>query len=211
MIITWLGHSCFKIQGENTTVITDPYNESVGYPMHSMGADYVTISHHHADHDDTSWIIGCEIVDKLGKYDFSGISFLGIESFHDSKEGAIRGTNIIFKFEIDGIVFCHLGDLGHVIDEKIWRKLGNIDVLFVPIGGTYTIDAYGAKKVIDAIEPKLSIAMHFRNDACDFPINTQDEFMYLTGGTKMKESAIRFSLQELKNSKNIISLNWTKV
>ncbi|MCK5129929.1 MAG: MBL fold metallo-hydrolase [Clostridiales bacterium] len=211
MIITWLGHSCFEIEGEHITVITDPYNDSVGYPMRSRGADFATVSHHHADHDETSWIIGCEVVSGLGKHDLSSATFLGIESFHDKKEGAIRGPNTIFKFEIDGIAFCHLGDLGHVIDEKTWRKIGNVDVLFVPIGGTYTIDAYDAKKVIDALDPHLSIAMQYRNTACNFPIDTQDEFMWLTKGTKMKESSIRFSFEELHKSSSIVSLEWKRV
>ena len=210
MIITWLGHSCFEIKGEYITVITDPYNQSVGYPVRQRGADYITISHHHADHNETSWIIGADTIDGVGKHVMSSITFLGLESFHDNKEGAIRGENTIYKFEIDGIIFCHLGDLGHIIDEKTWRKLGRVDVLFVPIGGGYTIDSYEAVKVIDALDPHLAIAMHFKNDVCHFPINTQDEFMWLTHGTKMKQSAIKFSYNELMKSKSIISLDWAK-
>lgn len=210
MIVKWFGHSCFEISGENINVITDPYDESVGYPILSTGTDYVTISHRHRDHCDTSWIIGCEVIESVGVQEFPGIKFKGIASFHDRLEGRIRGENTIFKIELDGIVFCHLGDLGHLIDEKIWRQLGRIDVLFLPIGGNYTIGAKEAIKVMDAIDPQLTIAMHFSNDVCDFPIDTQEEFLKLTDGIQMKESSIKFTRDELKRAKNIIVLDWAK-
>jgi len=210
VIVKWFGHSCFEISGENINVITDPYDESVGYPILSTGADYVTISHRHHDHSDTSWIIGCEVIEGVGVQEFPGVKFKGIASFHDRLEGRIRGENTIFKIELDGIVFCHLGDLGHLIDEKIWRQLGRIDVLLLPIGGNYTIGAKEAIKVMDAIDPQLTIAMHFSNDACDFPIDTQEEFLKLTDGIQMKESSIKFTQDELKRAKNIIALDWAK-
>lgn len=210
MIIRWLGHSCFEIKGKYVSVVTDPFDDTVGYPRLSLGADYATISHHHADHSDTSWIIGCDVVESIGVHKFSNITITGIESYHDKKEGKLRGKNIIFKFEIEGIIFCHLGDLGHTIDEKLWRSLGRIDVLFLPIGGTYTIDAYEAMDVMTAIDPYLTIAMHFRTQVCGFPINTQDEFLKLTNGTQMRESAIMFSRKELISGKNVIALDWAR-
>ena len=210
MIITWLGHACFEISGENYTVITDPYNSYVGYPTIQRGADFVTISHLHEDHNDMSWIIGAEKVYGAGEHNMSGMTFHGVKSFHDKKEGSLRGENIIYKFELDGITFCHLGDLGHVIDDEIWKQLGRVDVLFVPVGGNYTIDAYDAKTVMDALDPHLTIAMHFRNDACSFPINTQEEFIWLTRGVQMKESSVKFTKEELERSKSVIALEWYK-
>ncbi len=210
MIIRWFGHSCFEIKAKNVNVITDPYNDLVGYPMHSIGADYVTISHHHTDHDDISWVFGSEIIDDVGQFNYSDISFTGIKSYHDKKEGYIRGDNIIYKFEMDNISFCHLGDLGHVIDSKTWGQLGRIDVLFVPIGGNYTIGAEDAIKVIDAIDPYLAVGMHFKTDVCDFPIKTQKEFLKLSKGIQMKESSIKFDKKELMMSKNSLILDWVR-
>lgn len=210
MIVRWLGHSCFEICGENATVITDPYDESVGYPVLSTGADYVTISHRHMDHCDTSWIIGCKVIEGVGSYDFPDAKFKAIASYHDRLEGKLRGENTIFRIELDGIVFCHLGDLGHLIDEKIWRELGRVDVLFVPVGGYFTLDTKEAIRVMEAIDPRLTIAMHFSNDACKYPIDSQEEFLELTGGTQMIESSIKFDKSELMRAKNIIALDWAR-
>ncbi len=210
MIVRWLGHSCFEIVGETMSVITDPYDESVGYPILSTGADYVTISHSHRDHCDTSWIIGCDVVEGIGVQEFPGVKFKGIPSYHDRLEGRIRGENTIFRIEIDGMVFGHLGDLGHLIDEETWRALGRVDVLFVPVGGNYTIDSREALKVMEAIDPQLTIAMHFANEACKFPIDTQEDFLKLTGGVQMQESSVKFSKEELSRGKNVIVLNWAR-
>jgi L-ascorbate metabolism protein UlaG (beta-lactamase superfamily) len=210
MIIRWLGHSCFEIEGQYTKVITDPYNNWVQYPRHYIGADYVTVSHHHGDHDDTSWIYGCEIIDGIGEFKYPDITFYGIQSYHDKKEGALRGTNNIYKFEIDDITFCHLGDLGHMIDDKIWRKLDGIDVLFVPVGGTYTIDATEARYVINALNPYLAIGMHFKNDACSFDVSTDYEFLRMTNGIKVDDSRIEFTKSQLFSSRHTIIMDWVK-
>ena len=210
MTIKWLGHSCFEIGGESLTVITDPYDEMVGYPVLSTGADYVTISHRHSDHSDTSWIIGSTVVEGVGVHEFPGVKFKGVASFHDKLEGRMRGDNTIFRIELDDMVFCHLGDLGHLIDEEIWRELGRIDVLFLPVGGNYTISTKEAIKVMEAIDPRLTIAMHFSTEACRFPIDTQEQFLELTGGVQMKESRIKFTKEELSRSKNIIALEWAR-
>ena len=210
MIVKWLGHSCFEIYGQEISVITDPYDETVGYPILSTGADYVTISHHHRDHSDTSWIIGCTVVEGVGTYEFPGVKFKGIPSYHDRLEGKMRGENTIFRIELDDMVFCHLGDLGHLIDEKIWREIGRVDVLFLPIGGNYTIGAKDAERVMEAIDPRLTIAMHFANDACKYPIDSQEEFLRITGGTQMNTSSVKFTKEELSRSKNIIALQWAR-
>ncbi len=210
MIVRWLGHSCFEIAGENINVITDPFDETVGYPILRTGADYVTISHNHRDHCDTSWIMGCTVVEGVGIHEFPDIKFKSIKSYHDKLEGKLRGENTIFRFEIDGIVFCHLGDLGHIIDEKTWRKIGRVDVLFVPVGGNYTIDAKAAFRVMEALDAPLTIAMHFSNDACLFPIDSQEPFMEMAGGIQMKESSVKFDKNELKKSRNVIALDWAR-
>ena len=210
MIVRWLGHSCFEISGEDISVITDPFDETVGYPILSTGADYVTISHRHRDHSDTSWIIGCTVVEGVGVHEFPGVKFKGIVSYHDRLEGRMRGKNTIFRIELDDMVFCHLGDLGHIIDEDIWRQIGRVDVLFIPVGGNYTINAKDALRVMEAIDPRLTIAMHYSNDACGFPIDTEEEFLKLSCGVKMRESSVKFAKEELSRSKNVIALEWAR-
>lgn len=177
--IRWHGHSCFEITND-VTIITDPHDgKSIGIPSPHVQADIILVSHDHYDHNkvktvekDTSKII----TDKRRKT-ISNINIVGIESFHDHCCGDKRGSNIIFKFTADDINFCHLGDLGHELDEKTLKSLGEVDVLFVPIGGTYTIDADQAWKIIQLIKPKITIPMHYKIEGLSLPIAGIEEFL----------------------------------
>ncbi|CAN5280633.1 MBL fold metallo-hydrolase [soil metagenome] len=168
MEITYLGHSCFKLKGKSGTVITDPYDSSIGLVLPKTSADIVTVSHQHHDHNAVQKIAGTSkrekpfIIQHTGEYEIGGISVFGTASFHDDKLGAERGENIIFTMLMDELLICHLGDLGHELTDDQLEELGTIDVLLCPVGGHLTIDSKVAIKVIQQIEPTYIIPMHYK-------------------------------------------------
>jgi len=166
MTISWYGHSCFKItnQGGHLTMLTDPFNKSIGLTPPRVTADIITVSHDHTDHNNIKSIGGNPfIIDGPGEYELKGVKVLGLASFHDQKKGAERGLNTIYLIEVDRIKICHLGDLGEerLSDEQI-EALGQVDILLIPVGGTFTIGAKQAIEVINQIDPKLVIPMHYQ-------------------------------------------------
>lgn len=179
MIIQWLGHACFAIQLQTgTTIITDPFDQSIGYPLPNLAADYITISHQHYDHNAVKTILGEPvIIEKEGQYNFTEVNIVGIPSFHDSDGGKKRGKNIIYIIEAEGLRLCHLGDLGHVLTLEQVKAIGDIDVLFVPVGGYFTIDHNQAAKIVEQLGPKCVIPMHYKTEYIDFPISGADEFL----------------------------------
>lgn len=163
MDITYLGHSSFRLKGKSGTVITDPFDSNyVGLKFPPVSADIVTVSHQHKDHNSTDLVKDVKkVFDKVGEYETMGISFIGLKSYHDAEKGEKRGSNIIFIIEIDGLRFCHLGDLGHKLSEKKIEEIGDVDFLFVPVGGVYTLDSKEAAGVVGQIEPSIVVPMHF--------------------------------------------------
>lgn len=164
MDITYLGHSSFKIKGKTATVVTDPFDESVvGLKYPTTEADIVTTSHDHDDHGKVSKVSNYKkAFTGPGEYEVMGISFIGISSYHDNKKGDERGKNTIFVIEVDGVRICHLGDLGHKLTEGQLKKIGDIDVLLIPVGGEYTIDSKLAVVVMQQIEASFIIPMHYQ-------------------------------------------------
>ncbi len=164
MDIIPLGHASFKIRGKHTSIVTDPYDsEMVGlkFPKHTA-ADIVTVSHAHQDHNATNQIEGSPfIITGPGEYEIKGVAVIGFPSFHDTESGKARGGNTIYRMEIDGVVVAHLGDLGHVLLSEQVDNLDGVDILLIPVGGFYTIDAKQASEVITEIEPKIVIPMHY--------------------------------------------------
>ena len=182
MKIRYLGHSCFQIISDNgTCVLTDPYTQ-VGYELpQGLSAQIVTTSHAHFDHNYLQAVSGVQFVaNEATVYEFNGIEIRGENSWHDEKQGALRGKNIIFKIKVDGIEFCHLGDLGECCRKDLLQKIGKPDVLLIPVGGRYTIDALQAKEYADKIGAKLTIPMHYLpQDGC-LDIAAIDVFLRLT-------------------------------
>ena len=164
MDITYLGHSSFKIKGKQASIVTDPYDsEMVGMKFPKVDADIVTISHHHADHDRGDGVSQVKkIIDGPGEYEISGVSIIGLTSFHDNKKGADRGKNTIYVIEMDNLRLLHLGDLGHVLSENQIKEIGDVDILFVPVGGFYTLDPQVAVEVLKQIGPSIVIPMHYK-------------------------------------------------
>lgn len=150
--------------GKSASVVTDPFDPSmVGLKLPKLSADIVTLSHDHQDHNFLEGVTDVhKVVRNPGEYEIMGVSILAFPSFHDATKGADRGENIVYVFELEGFRVAHLGDLGHMLDDTLLAALGDIDVLILPVGGTYTIDAEMAVKVTQAIEPKMVIPMHYK-------------------------------------------------
>lgn len=210
MNIKWLGHSCFKLTAEKGTVIvTDPFDESVGYPMPNVKADIVTSSHSHFDHNYFKAVKGnFDIVDTVGEHNIKGINIKGVNTFHDDEHGAKRGKNIVFVFDIDGIRVCHMGDLGHVLTEKQVEEIGPVDVLLIPVGGYYTIDAKQAVEVMNQLKPKITIPMHYKTEFINFPIDTVDNFLDMTGGKKILSPEMDVKKEDLEGEPIVVALNY---
>ncbi len=178
MEIVWLGHSCFRLRGRQTTIVTDPCPPSTGYSIGRTAAHIVTISHHHEDHDYITAISGSpRVLDAPGEYDINGVFLTAIPTYHDGRKGAVRGPNLVFLFEMEGLTLCHLGDLGHLPTPEQVELLSGADVLMVPVGGHTTLDGAQAVEVVNILEPKLVVPMHYRTPACRLPLDPLDRFL----------------------------------
>jgi L-ascorbate metabolism protein UlaG (beta-lactamase superfamily) len=187
MKIRYLGHSSFLIKGKNASLVTDPYSSSMlGFKFPNVTADIVTVSHNHEDHNQVDLVKEKHIVfDFPGEYESKGIRVYGYLTSHDEEDGAKRGENIMFKFIVDGITILHCGDLGKIPAAEIIAQIEDADVLLVPTGGTYTIDAKGAKALVEKISPEITIPMHYHaegiNEEHFSQLSPVNEFLRLFG------------------------------
>ena len=191
MKIRWLGHASFLITSDDgTRVITDPYVVGSGlrYGEIQEAADVVTVSHDHFDHNNVASVGGNpQIVKEPGEA--KGIKFEGVATYHDASGGSERGNNTIFCMDIDGVRVCHLGDLGHPLSDQQVADVGKVDVLLIPVGGFFTIDAKVASEVCDKLSPRAVIPMHYKNEKLDFPISGVDDFLEGKGNVRKLDSS----------------------
>ncbi len=184
MNIQYYGHSCFKITikpagrgQEEVSLFIDPFDKAVGLRPPQGQADIALISHHHHDHDNVEALKGDpRIIDLPGEYSIKGVNIIGIQAYHDSVLGKERGANTIYVIDSEDIRVCHLGDLGHDLNEKQLEKIGSVNVLMVPIGGRYTLDHKKAIENIKKIEPNIIIPMHFRLKNSTADIDDEKDF-----------------------------------
>lgn len=182
-----LGHSSFRIKGKAATVVTDPFDPAmVGLKFPKVeSADLVTVSHGHPDHNHVSLVGGTPfVISGPGEYEVAGVTVVGYGSFHDDKKGEERGKNTIYKMTVDGIRIAHLGDLGHKLSEELVDKLGDVDILLLPVGGFYTVDAAAAVEVVAQIEPLVVIPMHYKREGMGKgfeEVEGVDKFLKLMG------------------------------
>lgn len=201
MKIKYLGHACFKITtNKGIRIMTDPFDETVGYEVPKDEVDIVTTSHEHFDHNYIEGPTGdFEVVNKVGNFYVKDIPITGIATYHDKEQGSKRGSNVVYIFTIGDLKVCHLGDLGHIPDSKQLDAIGEIDVLMIPVGGIYTIDAEEAKDVVDLIKPKIIIPMHYKTDDLKFELGSLDDF------TKYFDNVEKINSQEVEINKYTIS------
>ena len=211
MKIQYLGHSCSRlIESTGTTIITDPYKE-IGYELpKGLKADAVTVSHGHFDHNNAGIIGGHpRIIDKEGFYQLPGVGITGIKSYHDDCGGALRGENIIYKFGMDGLEICHLGDLGEECSSELLEMILPVNILLIPVGGTYTIDAERAKEYVDRIMPEIVIPMHYKTRSLTLDLDKADVFLNLFDDEETEisqKNTLEFSRDDLTEEKTKIIL-----
>lgn len=211
MRIKYLGHATFMITSDTgVRIITDPYQTGpdLTYGEITESADIVTVSHHHLDHGNVAAVKGNpEVVSRAGMSEAKGIEVKGIASYHDEAGGSLRGNNVIFCFDVDGIRVCHLGDLGHLLDDKQVKEMGSVDILLIPVGGYYTIDAQAATEVCSQLQPKVIIPMHYKTEKGIPDIAGVDEFLSgKVNVTRLDTSQVEFKPGELPATGQIIVL-----
>lgn len=184
MNIQYYGHSCFKIvtkpagRGqEDVTIFIDPFDKATGLRPPQGNADLVLVTHDHHDHNNVEALRGNpRVIDIPGEYSVSGINIVGVNSYHDNKNGAERGNNTFFILETEEMRICHLGDLGHDLDEKQLEKINGIDIIMIPVGGKYTIDGKKAVDIIKKMEPKIVIPIHYKMSGSTVDIDDEKKF-----------------------------------
>jgi len=182
MEIVWLGHSCFRIRGKEATIVTDPFDKTLGYPVRKPTASIVTVSHNHPQHSFVDGVAGSpRVVSRPGEYDIANVFINGIATFHDNEKGATRGKNTVFFMEIDEVKVCHLGDLGHVPTSEQIEQMSGADILMVPVGGFTTLNAAAAAETIGLLEPKLVIPMHYKTDVVKMELEPLENFIKVMG------------------------------
>lgn len=211
MKVQWLGHACFLITSEaGLRIITDPYMVGGGirYSPIQETADIVTVSHDHADHNNAAAVGGKPaLVKGAGRHQVKGIKFQGHAAYHDGSQGRERGTNTIYCLTVDGIRLCHLGDLGHPLSEEQARDIGPVDVLLIPVGGFFTIDAATASQICQQLRPRLAIPMHYKTSKLDYPLAGVEDFLRGKSAVKRLESSeIDIKADHLPATTEIVAL-----
>ena len=214
MKIKWYGHSAFQITTEKgMRIIIDPYESgsfsgALSYGKIEDEAEIVMTSHDHADHNYTKDIKGkYKHVSRAGEHEIKDIKIKAIPSFHDSVEGKKGGSNLIFVITADGLNLVHMGDIGHSLDPELLKKIGKVDILLLPVGGFFTVDAAMAQKIMNDIKPSITIPMHYKTAKCNFPITPVDDFTKNQANVRMlKESSIVIKKETLPKEPKIIVL-----
>lgn len=211
MLITYHGHSEFLVETKDgKRILFDPFPAEVGYTMRRVKADVVAVSHHHFDHCYTDKVDGKPVVvDTEGMHTpMPGIRLLGVKAWHDEDLGRKRGQVVCFILEADWLKVLHLGDLGQVPDEALRNKLFMPDVLLVPIGGTYTLDAQQAKRTIELLQPRVIIPMHYRNEQGGFEqIDTIEPFLEaMRPLTPSVQPVLRVTREDLSQQPRLVQL-----
>ncbi len=207
MNIQYYGHSCFKITTkpagratEDVTIFFDPFDKSMGLRPPQGQADIVFVSHDHHDHNNVEALKGNPIViNTPGEYSIKGINVVGIDTYHDNKEGAERGHNTIFILDSEDLKVCHLGDLGTELTPEQIEEM-EVDILFVPVGGNnYTIDGKKAAELIRKIEPEIVIPMHYKMNGSTLKADDEKKFCSEMGNCpKEKVSKINIKKKDLE-------------
>jgi L-ascorbate metabolism protein UlaG (beta-lactamase superfamily) len=213
MQLRWFGQSCFLLTSlAGTRVLMDPFGRGLGYRVPQLQADVVTTSHYHFDHNNIAAARGNFYhLDSHGSYTAKDIGITGTLTCHDAFQGARRGSNVIFTFSVDGLRVCHCGDLGHVLSPEQVLAIGKVDVLLVPVGGNFTIDAAGALKVRDQLGPAITIPMHYRKRAMGLMgllFARVDKFLALAGGPVRRLKELTVDPASLEEQAGVVVLRY---
>lgn len=212
MDIIYLGHSSFRIKGKTMTLVTDPFDgKTLGFKFPKTEANIVTVSHNHGDHNQSTEVEGNpKVVDGPGEYEIGGVSIFGTPTYHDNKKGEERGHNTVYSITFENINVCHLGDLGHKLTEEQIGQIGAVDILLIPVGGHYTIDAQQASEVASQLEPKIVIPMHFKVDGLNAEVGdklgTVEDFVKELGIEPIRDSKYSVTYDKLPEDRQLVIL-----
>ncbi|MCD6275196.1 MAG: MBL fold metallo-hydrolase [Thermoplasmata archaeon] len=206
MEIRWYGHACFEIRSGISLVIDPHDGRSIGIKPPRAKADLVLVTHHHFDHNATRVIKGnFEVIDLPGEYEYEGIKIKGIMAYHDKEMGAKRGKVTMFRIESEGIKLLHVGDLGHVISSEMAKEIGPVDILFIPVGGVYTVDAREAYENTKILNPKIVVPMHYKFNGLTLGLAPVDDFLrfFPEGQVTYVGNSIEFSREDLPKNTQV--------
>lgn len=211
MEIQYLGHACFRIKGKKAILVTDPFADSIGLKMPLTSADIVTLSHNHDDHNNSKAVGKTTrrepfVVDTPGEYEVSGVFIFGIGTKHDASNGKKRGLNTVYVINMDGMRLVHLGDLGHKLSEKQLEEINGVDILFIPVGGTYTLGPKEAAAVVSQIEPRIVMPMHYQVPGLNLKLKPVDEFLKEMGSEAKPASSLTTSREKLPEEREVVVL-----
>ncbi|MDP3772466.1 MAG: MBL fold metallo-hydrolase [bacterium] len=186
MIITWYGQACFKIQSGETIIAIDPFAKEIGLTPPRFRSDVALVTHGHPDHANVETLAGEPfLINGPGEYERAGVNVVGIETYHDAVRGAERGLNTIYMLVVEDIHIVHLGDFGEgVLRDETLEAIGEADILMIPVGGVYTIDAEQAARVVKQVEPRIVIPMHYKLPGLTPPLESVERFLKEMGASK---------------------------
>jgi len=218
MKIKFLALAAFLlISDKDTKILIDPYEPggfegTLNYKPIDEQVDAILVSHQHADHN---YIAPhhqkAELFDQVGEFEFNDVKILGFHSYHDEEEGKKLGENIIFVVKIDDITICHLGDLGHKLSVADAEMMGDIDVLLLPVGGLYTINANMASEIMQTLKPKICIPMHYKSEKIAVDFAPVDDFLaYKENVKRLQQSEIELEYNNLPHDPEIWVLKQSK-
>ena len=184
MDVTWLGHGCFRLRGRSAAVVTDPYPPAIGLKLGRMDAEVLTISHEHDNHSYAQVVRdGAYEIRGPGEYEVAGVSVIGVPTYHDAEKGAKHGRNTVYLIEIDDVRICHLGDLGHKLEDAEAEAVASPDVLLVPVGGRDAMNGAQAAEVVRQLEPRYVVPMHYAIPGLKLELDPIDRFLKEMGVT----------------------------
>jgi len=209
--IDWFGHSCFRLREQGVTIITDPYDRTLGYNMPRTRADIVTVSHDAPGHSGISAVKGdAKVLSKPGEYEVRGIFITGVQTWLEVVKGQPKEENVIFVFEFADLTVCHLGDLSKVLSQAQVEALPDIDVLLVPVGGHGALDADKAAEVISLLEPRIVIPMHYLTPVSTAELEPLTKFLKEMGvaGEQTPQESLRVVRSDLPEETQIVVLDY---
>jgi L-ascorbate metabolism protein UlaG (beta-lactamase superfamily) len=184
--IKWFGHACFRLRSRDATILTDPVSRSLGYKVDRQRADIVTLSHDHPGHTNLDLVSTTpKLITGPGEYEMNDVFVTGVRTYHDDKNGAEQGRNTAYLFELEDLVVCHLGDLGHTLTEEQAEAMSKADVVIIPVGGGSVLDAAQAVEVLGQLDPKIIIPMQYQTEVGDRERDPLDRFLKEMGLTEV--------------------------
>lgn len=213
MEIVWHGHSCFRmIERGMASVVTDPYDDSIGYAPLKLKADIVTVSHAAPGHSNLDAVKGGDVhtITGPGEYEIGGVFITGLSTDSErQKKDADGKRNTLYVFDFDGLTVCHLGDLEHVPTQTQIEALGSVDVALIPVGGGGGLNAAQAAEVVSLLEPSVVIPMHYKTEAVSLKLDPVGKFLKEMGlGTLKPEPAIKLSKSSLPDETRVVLLDY---